>query len=88
MHQEYENYLEDKLGNNWEDSEEKVKCMEPIIVWYKEQIANELKDRKSSGTIKSSIGNLTLKLTQLVCLLFILTMHQVSHFNITEYYNI
>jgi len=84
VRQEYEKHLKDELGDDWEDPEEKAKCMEPIIAWYKEQIANELDDRKSSGTIKSSIGNLALKLTQLVRLLFISTMHWVSYFNINR----
>ncbi|KAF8060156.1 hypothetical protein FPV67DRAFT_1424092 [Lyophyllum atratum] len=46
---EYEKHLKSELGEDWEDPDREAECMEPIVTWFKDRIADYAPAMKADG---------------------------------------
>ncbi|RDB27719.1 hypothetical protein Hypma_003284 [Hypsizygus marmoreus] len=60
----YEEYLKDKLGDDWEDQQARAECLKPLIEWYKERLGDHVENMKVDGHCKKMLLSTTDKFIQ------------------------
>jgi len=63
---EYEKHLKSKLSEDWEDPNREAECMEPIIEWFKDRIADFAPTMKADGKFGKVMTSVTEKFIQYV----------------------
>ncbi|RDB18747.1 hypothetical protein Hypma_014606 [Hypsizygus marmoreus] len=62
--EKYEEYLQDKLGDDWEDQGARTECLKPLVDWYKERLGDHVENIKVNGHCKKMLLSTTDKFIQ------------------------
>ncbi|GLB34372.1 hypothetical protein LshimejAT787_0112560 [Lyophyllum shimeji] len=61
---EYEKYLKDDLGEDWEDPDREAECMEPVVEWFKDRTADYAPNMKADGKFGKVMASVAEKFIQ------------------------
>ncbi|RDB25589.1 hypothetical protein Hypma_006942 [Hypsizygus marmoreus] len=62
--EKYEEYLQDKLGDEWENPRARTECLQPLVDWYKGRLCDHVENTKIDGNLKRMLLQTTDKFIQ------------------------